>query len=212
MAEAPFVLWHLKVSHYNEKARWALDYKGVPHVRRAVMPGQHPELARRLTGGSTLPVLSVNGDAVGDSTKIIELLEQLRPDPPLYPADPREREQALAAEDFYDEELGPHTRRLAVHHMLPEPRLLLGAFFPDLTGRRRLAARAAFPLIRRRFRTTLGVDETGVQTAFEKLHAAGERFTSEVGPDGHLVGRAFSVADLTLASLLAPLVAPVEFP
>ena len=24
----PPVLWHLEVSHYNEKARWALDYKG----------------------------------------------------------------------------------------------------------------------------------------------------------------------------------------
>ena len=35
------LLWHLKVSHYNEKARWALDYKGVPHVRRAVDAGRH---------------------------------------------------------------------------------------------------------------------------------------------------------------------------
>ena len=37
----PPVLYHLKVSHYNEKARWALDYKGVPHVRRAAIPGRH---------------------------------------------------------------------------------------------------------------------------------------------------------------------------
>jgi hypothetical protein len=22
------VLWHLDISHYNEKVRWALDYKG----------------------------------------------------------------------------------------------------------------------------------------------------------------------------------------
>jgi hypothetical protein len=29
------VLWHLEISHYNEKVRWALDYKGVAHVRRA---------------------------------------------------------------------------------------------------------------------------------------------------------------------------------
>ena len=33
------VLWHLEISHYNEKARWALDYKGIAHVRRAVTPG-----------------------------------------------------------------------------------------------------------------------------------------------------------------------------
>ena len=29
------VLYHIEVSHYNEKARWALDYKGIPHVRKA---------------------------------------------------------------------------------------------------------------------------------------------------------------------------------
>jgi glutathione S-transferase len=212
MAEQPPVLWHLKVSHYNEKARWALDYKSLPHVRRAVVPGSHQAIAKRLCGGSTLPVLVIDDNAFGDSTLIIEELERRRPDPPLYPADPDERERALAAEDFYDEELGPHTRCLAVHHMLPEPDLLLGAFFPDLDGPRLLSARAGYPLIRRRFRSTLGVDERGVETAFEKLQAACARFRSEVGPEGHLVGRQFTVADLTLASLLAPLVAPEEFP
>ena len=33
------VLWHIEVSHYNEKARWALDHKGIEHERRAPPPG-----------------------------------------------------------------------------------------------------------------------------------------------------------------------------
>ena len=37
--EATPVLWHIEISHYNEKARWALDYKGVEHERRAPTPG-----------------------------------------------------------------------------------------------------------------------------------------------------------------------------
>ena len=44
------VLWHLKVSNYNEKARWALDYKRIPHVRRAAAPGRHRAIAKGLTG------------------------------------------------------------------------------------------------------------------------------------------------------------------
>ena len=52
----PPVFWDLKVSHYNEKARWALDHKRVPHVRRAVEPGRHRAVARRLTGGTTLEI------------------------------------------------------------------------------------------------------------------------------------------------------------
>src|SRR5205807_9592433 len=81
------VLWHLKVSNYNEKARWALDYKGVPHVRRAGVPGQHLRIAKRLTGGRTFPILVVDGEPIGDSTRIIETLEARWPDPPLYPRD-----------------------------------------------------------------------------------------------------------------------------
>ena len=42
------VLWHLEISHYNEKVRWALDYKSVAHVRRAVTPGLQELTARRL--------------------------------------------------------------------------------------------------------------------------------------------------------------------
>src|SRR3954454_3095576 len=91
----PPVLWHLKVSHYNEKARWALDYKCLPHVRRAAVPGRHARIARSLGAGSTFPVLELDGEILGDSTRIVEALERRYPEPPLYPDDPGERRRAL---------------------------------------------------------------------------------------------------------------------
>jgi glutathione S-transferase len=206
------VLWHLKVSHYNEKARWALDYKGVPHLRRAAMPGRHAAIAAGLTGGSTFPILSLDGEAIGDSTEIIAALEQRYPEPSLYPADSAARERALEIEDFFDEQLGPHTRLLALHYMLPDANLLLGAFTPDLRGVRRLSARLAYPLIRRRIVSDFGIDERRVALAHEQLRVAARRFNAERGRNGYLAGGEFTVADLTLASLLAPLVAPEQFP
>src|SRR5918992_48248 len=115
--EAP-VLWHLKVSNYNEKARWALDYKRVPHVRRAVVPGRAGGIAKRLSGGRTFPILVLDGEPIGDTTDIIAALERLQPEPRLYPADPEERRRAVELEEFFDEELRPHARCLAMHHML----------------------------------------------------------------------------------------------
>jgi hypothetical protein len=106
------VLWHLEISHYNEKVRWALDYKGVAHVRRAVTPGLQELTARRLRAGRTTPVLELNGRAIGDSTRIIEEIERRWPEPPLYPADPEERSRALDLEDYFDEECGPDLRRV----------------------------------------------------------------------------------------------------
>ena len=206
------VLWHLKVSNYNEKARWALDYKGVPHVRRAVHAGAHRRVARRLYGGTTFPVLELGDHAIGDSTEIIAELERLHPEPPLYPADPAGRRRALELEDFFDEELGPYARLLAVHHLFVDADLALATFVPDLAGPRRLLARATFGRIRRRVTDSFGIDAESVEQAFQKLRSAGRRFQAELSPDGYLAGDRFSVADLTLAALVAPVVAPMQFP
>jgi glutathione S-transferase len=208
------VLWQLKVSHYNEKARWALDYKGIPHQRRSVdADGSHPKIARNLTGGSsTFPVLELDGEAIGDSTAIIAALEERQPEPPLYPSDPDDRRRALELEDFFDEELGPFTRLIVVDHTSTNAGLFLSTFTPDMPGHRRLAARAMFPRLRRRIKSAFGIDERSIENAYAKVRAAGERFQAELQPSGYLVGDRFSVADLTLAALVSPGVAPEQFP
>jgi glutathione S-transferase len=208
---SPPTLWHLKVSPYNEKARWALDFKRVPHVRKALLPVGHERTAQRLWGGDTLPALVIDGTALGDSTRIIAALEERHPTPPLYPAHAAARARALELEDSFDEHLGPYLRRLVLHHALGDANLLLGAFTPDLRGTRRLTARATFRLVRRRLRRDFRIDESSVEEAFGKVAGAGERMRAKLGPSGYLVGDTFSVADLTLASMCAPAVAPPQF-
>ena len=77
-AQAP-VLWQFAVSHYAEKARWALDYKHVPHIRRSLMPGPHVRRIKRMTGQTAVPVLELGGAIISDSTRIIEAIEKLIP-------------------------------------------------------------------------------------------------------------------------------------
>src|ERR687892_1563900 len=122
------VLWHLEPSHYNEKARWALDYKRVRHARRAVTPGLQELTARRLRAGRTVPILQLNGRTIGDSTRIIEEIERRWPEPPLYPSDPEERRRALELEDYFDEAVGPDIRRGLFSDNLAEPEKFLGMF------------------------------------------------------------------------------------
>ena len=71
-------LIHVPVSHYSEKARWALDYKRIPHTRRWPPGGFHPVVTWILTRGrhQTVPVLVMDGEAIGDSTEIIRRLEE----------------------------------------------------------------------------------------------------------------------------------------
>ena len=50
------------------------------------------------------------------------------------------------------------------------------------------------------------------QAARQRTIGAMDRIAAEIQPSGYLVGDRFTVADLTAAALLAPLVMPKEFP
>lgn len=202
------VLWHYTFSNYNEKARWALDYKGIPHERRALVPGS--PRAIRFSIGGTVPVLDMDGERLGDSTDIIAALERRHPDPPLYPDDAAERERALALEDFFDEEAGHDLRRAAFHAMRDDPAYMVDLLSTGLRpgGRRyvRAGMRAGMLYARRRYR----INPEDAAESERKLVVALDRIVAETGPSGYLVGDRFTVADLTAAALLFPLAAPPE--
>lgn len=214
-SDAAPVLWHIPLSHYSEKARWALAYKGVEHTRRAPQPPAHMLVAMKLTKGKqkTFPVLGLNGDRIGDSTAIIAALEARYPSPPLYPEDPEQRTRALELEDWFDEQLGQHMRLLAWHELLHDPERLkalaakvVPASLAPLSG---LAVGATKAYVSLRY----GVkDKQAAEQARAAIIAAFDRLEAELGDGEYLVGETFSVADLTAASLFYPLVLPDEGP
>ena len=208
------VLWHLEVSHYNEKARWALDYKGIPHERRAQMPGLHSLRALILTRGAQrrLPVVELDGRRIGDSTAIIAALEAYRPEPALYPADPEERTRALALEDFFDERLAPSLRRLVFFHTLPDTDATVAALFARSSPARERVLRATTPLVAAGVRRDFRINERSAATARDDVLAALDRVEAELRPSGYLVGDRFTVADLAGAALFTPLLGPPERP
>ena len=207
------VLWQLQISHYVEKVRWALDYKRVPHVRRTLLPGLHVLKAKRLTGDtSTAPVLTLDGRAIGDSTRIIAAIEERWPQPPLYPEDPAQRRRALKLEQFFDEELGPHIRRAFYHELLPHPELVVPLFTDGQPAAARALLRAGFPILRVAMRRRFEITANAAANSRAKMVAAMNRLEREISPSGYLVGDAFSVADLTAAALFYGVPRPAEFP
>jgi glutathione S-transferase len=210
-AETLPVLWQLEISHYNEKVRWALDYKRIPHRRRSLLPGIHVIAAKRLTGGETTPILTLDGRSIGDSTAIIAALEERWPEPALYPADPDERRRALELEDFFDEELGPHIRRAVYHVLLDHPDVVLPLFVHGQRLPIRVVARTMFPVMVVAMRQRLQIFPDEAQASRDKTEAAMDRLEAELGPSGYLVGDSFTVADLTAASLFYPVARPAQF-
>ena len=208
------VLWHIELSHYNEKARWALDYKQIPHERRVPMPGLHGARALWLTRGAQrrLPVLELDGRSIGDSTAIIAALEAYQPEPPLYPVDPAERAGALELEDWFDEHLAPPLRLFVWHHTLQDTDAVGAALFTRPSPRRLRLLRAMAPVAKRMVRMDFHINDETAAEARRQVVAAMDRLEAEVQPSGYLVGDGFSVADLTAAALYTPLLAPPERP
>ena len=209
------VLWHIEISHFNEKARWALDYKGIPHELRTPTPGLHRLTALRLTRGKhdRLPVMELEGRRIGDSTAIIAALEDYKPEPALYPADPADRQRTLALEDYFDEELAARVRRLLFTYAFKDPEATVEAALPQAAGTaRRTLMRALLPIARPIVRRDYDANEAASADAREGIVAAMDRLEGELGASGYLVGDEFSVADLTAAALFTPLLAPKERP
>ncbi len=216
MSERP-TLWQIPVSHYSEKARWALAWKGVEHERRSPPPGSHMAVALWLTRGGqvTFPILTIDGRNIGDSTAIIAALEQRHPEPALYPQDPDRRRRALALEDFFDEELGPHARLLAFHELRSDPDRFRQVVEQTVPAPLRRVGGLATSYAGLYTRLRFGVADTdAAELAREKIVAAFDRLETELDANGgeYLVGDRFTVADLTAASLFFPVVLPEQGP
>jgi glutathione S-transferase len=212
------VLWHISISHYNEKARWALDHKRVPHRRRAIPGGFHMPAAVALTGGAgyTFPILILDGEAISDSTAIIGALEARWPEPALYPEDPSERRRALDLEDYFDEELGPAIRLVGWHEMTRDPERLSGLmdqFLPPAVQGKQTARDASARFAAAFTALRLGVKrEEAAERSRQQVVVALDRLEAELDGNEYLVGDRFTVADLTAAALFYPLVLPPEGP
>jgi glutathione S-transferase len=210
-------LWQIDISHYAEKVRWALEYKGVDHGRRSLLPGSHIPIALALTRGAqpTVPVLQLDGRSIGDSTEIIAALEARFPEPPLYPLDAEERARAIELEEWFDENLGPHTRLLPFYELIQEPELfaeIAAESVPGPLGKAKPVI-GAYARAYTSIRWNANSDEDAVR-AREAIVAAFDKLDAELdkGDGEFLVGDQLSVADITAASLFYPVVVPPEGP
>lgn len=204
------LLWHIPLSHFNEKVRWALDYKGIAH-RRQVLGPDYLIRAWRATGQGKLPILWLDGKAIADSTRIIAALEERFPEKPLYPHDTAARQRALALEDDFDETLGPAARAVVVTPLFrSDPDIALRVL---TTGMPEQAYKTLRPLVRifpAFYRLRHKISEADLEKDRATVVAALDRIEQTRQGRAYLVGETFSVADLTAAALMNPLLQPPE--
>jgi glutathione S-transferase len=98
-------LWSWQLSPFSGKARVAFAEKGVECELLEIDPRNRPARLRELNPTNRVPVLEVDGVAIRESTAICEWLEDVHPEPRLWPADPDARAAARGMLRFVDDEL-----------------------------------------------------------------------------------------------------------
>src|SRR5262249_22383914 len=198
----------IPLSHYCERARWALDLSGISYREEPHVPLFH-RLATSRAGGRTVPVLVVGSEAIDDSAAIVRWVNQRVPRAGLFPSSPEERQTVIEYERFIEREIGPHVRRWAYGHLLQQYELLRPCFTRDAPMIERFLApvtvRLTLPLIRRAYR----IDPARAQQSLHRARAALDEIGRRLTPNcQYLVGNQLSAADITLGALTAPLVFP----
>ena len=122
-------LYAILGSHACQAGALMLEHKGIEYERVNLPAGLHP-LGIRLLGFpgappndrprgfvkaagrlGTVPALRADGDRVQGTRAIARYVEELRPDPPLFPGDPAERRRVEGAEAWGDDVLQMVARR-----------------------------------------------------------------------------------------------------
>lgn len=202
----------IPMSHFCEKARWALDRLGLQYREERHIQLFHYLHSYLTSGGPNVPVLIDSGMVIPDSTAILKHLDQYAThETKLYPEDPDVRSEVERLEDLFDEQLGVDSRRWLYYQMIGQPYRIY-TMAQGVPVIEKLLLPLAFPfiylLIRSHPDTRKKDVDDGMTRALSIIQQVDDRLS-----DGRpfLVGNRFTAADLSLACMMTPFIVPPQY-
>jgi glutathione S-transferase len=201
----------IPISHYCEKARWALDLSGQRYQEDAHLPLFHRAPARRAGGRRTVPVLVTPEGTLSESTDIVRWADQHLPEARRLFSDPHKHEVERWVEEL-DAEFGVDTRLWAYAVGLSHKSLIVRYGFAGAPRWQQFVATRGYGVLKRLMTRFLGISDASVAHAVQRVDRTLDRVDALLA-DGRpfLLGDRFSAADLTFASLASAILAPPEY-
>jgi glutathione S-transferase len=187
-------------SHPCATVQRALDMKAVPYKVVELLPPMHAALQRMRFGARTVPGLILDsGEKISGSRAIMRRLEELAPEPSLFPADPDALVEVHRAEEWGDEVWQPMARRLLWRTFTMHPRAMTsyqqGSRYPMPA----VAVRLMAPAVNAVERRLNAAEEGAVRADLLALPGHLDRIDAWVA-DGVLGGETVNAADLQIAT------------
>jgi len=187
-------------SHPCAAVEKAMSLKGLAYDVVEWPPPLHALLQRAIFGARTVPGLSIDGERISGSRRIMRRLEQLAPEPPLFPADAMARALVEQAERWGDEVFQQSARELVWAGLMREPAAMVSYSEHSRLALPAAAVRLSAPLIAR-LEARLNRTDAGVaRSKLESLPAALDKIDAWIA-DGTIGDPEHpNAADLQLAS------------
>lgn len=202
----------IAISHYCEKARWALELADIPYTESKHIPGFHALFTRRYSNDDMTPVLSTPHGVIEDSTEILKWVDKQIPEnKKLYPSHIKKEIEDF--ETFLDEGLGVAGRLWMYSYMLDHlPVILKYSKKHGVPWFETLLMPLAFKTSRKGIRAFIRLKPESRQKAKAEIDHVFDK-VAEMLRDGRsfLFGEQFTAADLTFASLAAAVTLPENY-
>jgi glutathione S-transferase len=207
-------LYTIPISHYCERARWALDRGKVPYQEIRHLQGFHYFSSYYHAFSPTVPILKTKEGTFKNSDDILMWANQKMELPVrIYPEDSTKTLQIVELEKYYTEILGPAGRLWMYTFMLKEMKTVQKySKMHGLPGWEVALMPVVFPLVKNFLRKRLrekpesrSLSKKGVEAIFNQTATF-----LEDGRSLHM-GDRFSAADLTFASMAAAVLLPENY-
>jgi glutathione S-transferase len=196
-------LYAVPASHPSFAVAQMLEHKGIACKRRDLFPAISRLIVPALGfPGKTVPAVKIDGRKLVGSREISRALDEIRPEPPLFPSDPDRRAAVEEAERFGEEEFQHPIRQIAWWAIKRDSSSLRsyseGAKLGIPIG---LAVRTAAPIISLEVRINDAGDEN-VRRGLAALPGRLDRIDAWI-EEGVLGGEELNAADFQIAASLA---------
>jgi glutathione S-transferase len=194
-------LYVIPASHPCVAVETALQLKGIPYERVDFMPVVHRLQGKLIYGARTVPGMKLRGEKLFGSRTIMRRLDEIAPEPRLYPEDAAQLARVEKAEAWGDEVLQPLARRLTWATLKRSPKSMEsyseGANLPVPTP----LARPGYPLVARMSARLNHESDASTRADLAALPGHLDRIDAWIA-EGVIGGEAPNAADLQIAGSL----------
>jgi glutathione S-transferase len=196
----------IPISHFCEKARWALELADLPYREERHLQVIHSMHTWKAGRGLTAPVLVTPKGPLRESAQIVRFADA-HAHLGLY-----RKPLAAALEARFDHHLGPDARTWMYHRMLGREDLIYEYGTPGVPRWERAGMPVMLPLMSKLIVRRTNADDAHAAAARDRVRQQFDEVAARLD-DGrpYLCGDEFSAADLAFAALSAAVLVPERY-